>query len=158
MAEESQYSTNDFLRNHEVAAKLRDLRDFLIIAGYDESHASRYSHISSSIERLAQPIEVVRKEGRLQDIPGVGGLVASYIKEILDTGTCTKFKEWEDAAPLTVLDLVKIPGVGAKTARRLFQEFGIDSGPALRKALDDGRLNNVAGFGLKTLANMRDHV
>ena len=144
------------MTNAELAQKLRDLRDFLIIAGYEESHAARYTLISREIERMPEPIDQVAAGGRLTDIPGVGKLVASYIREILATGTCSKFKDFESSAPLSVLELVRIPGVGAKTARRLFQAFQIDSLGGLKKALDSGMLDYAEGFGPKTLATFRD--
>ena len=146
------------MTNLELADKLRDLRDFLIIAGYEESHATRYTMIARHIEKLPESVEQMRREARLDEIPGVGKLVKLYIKELLETGTCSKIQEWESQAPLTVLDLVRIPGVGAKTARMLFANHGIFSLQALRVALDEGKLNGVPGIGPKTLETMRDYV
>jgi len=146
------------MTNTELASKLRDLRDFLIIAGYEESHATRYTQIARFIEKLPEPVEEMRREGRLRDIPQVGPLIATYIKEILDTGVSSKQKDWESQAPLSVLELVRVPGLGAKTARRLFLEFGIDSVAALKYALDNGALDDAEGIGPKTLANWREHV
>jgi DNA polymerase (family 10) len=144
------------MTNSELADKLRDLRDFLIIAGYEESHATRYIQIARYIERLPEPVEVMRREGRLKEVPGVGGLIATYIKEIIDTGTCSKFADWEKEAPLSVLELVRIPSVGAKTAKRLFQEFGIDSVASLKKAIEEGRLEGAPGIGPKMIETMRE--
>jgi DNA polymerase (family 10) len=144
------------MTNQELADKLRDLRDFLIIAGYEESHALRYTQISRYIEKLPEPVETIRKEGRLKDIPQVGPLIATYIKEILEDGVSSKQREWEEHAPITVLELVRIPGVGAKTARRLFLEFGIDSLATLRLALENGILDDAQGIGPKTRQTMRE--
>jgi len=134
------------------------MRDFLIIAGYEESHATRYTMIARHIEKLPESVEQMRREGRLDEIPGVGKLIKLYIKEFIETGTSSKIKEWEDQAPLTVLELVRIPGVGAKTARMLFANYGIFSLAALKLALDEGRLNSAPGLGPKTLATMREYV
>lgn len=146
------------MTNLELADALRDLRDFLIIAGYEESHATRYTMIARSIEKMPESVEQMKREGRLDEIPGVGKLIKLYIKEFLETGTCSKIKEWESQAPLTVLDLVRIPGIGAKTARMLFANYGIFSLQALRLALDEGRLNDAPGIGPKTMATMREYV
>src|SRR5580704_3753591 len=125
------------MTNSELADKLKDLRDFLIIAGYEESHATRYTQIARYIEKLPEPIEDVNRERRLSEIPGVGKLVAQYIREIIETGVSSKQKEWEDHAPISVLELVRVPGLGPKTARKLFQEYGVDSLDKLRQA-DEG--------------------
>ena len=145
------------MTNLELANKLRDLRDFLIIAGYEESHATRYTQIARYIEKMPEPVEELRREARLDDIPGVGKLIQLYIKEILDTGKSSKQEEWEKEAPISVLELVRIPGLGAKTARRLYHDFGIYSLQALRIAIEDGKLDDQPGIGLKTLENWRKY-
>jgi DNA polymerase (family 10) len=145
------------MTNAELANKLRDLRDFLIIAGYEESHATRYTQIARYIEKLGESIEDVKHEHRLTEIPGVGKLVAQYIREIMDTGVSSKQKEWEEFAPVTVLELVRIPGLGPKTARKLFQEYGIESYAKLRQADDAGILQEVQGVGPKLIEAIRRH-
>jgi len=144
------------MTNSELAQELRDLRDFLIIAGYEESHATRYTLIARSIEKLPEPIQNLKNEGRLDEIPGVGKLIKLYIKEYLETGTCSKRAEWASQAPDSVLELVRIPGVGAKTARFLFQNYGIFSLETLKSAIEDGKLKDAPGIGPKTLATMRE--
>ncbi len=142
------------MTNAELAQELRDLRDFLIIAGYEESHATRYTLIARSIEKLPESVQVLKDEGRLDEIPGVGKLIKLYIKEYLETGTCSKRAEWASEAPDSVLELVRIPGIGAKTARFLFQNYGVHSLASLRLAIEEGKLNGAPGIGPKTLATM----
>ncbi len=146
------------MTNAELAQKLRDLRDFLIIAGYEESHATRYTQIARHIEKLPEPVEQIRREGRLQEIPGVGKLIQLYIKEILEDGVSSKQREWESQAPITVLELVRIPGVGPKRARALFGLHGIDSLAKLRLAEEAGILNDVPGLGPKLRQSIRDYL
>jgi DNA polymerase (family 10) len=137
------------MTNAELADKLRDLRDFLIVAGYEESHATRYTHIARFIDKMPEDVNELKREHRLKEIPGVGDLVKTYIKEILETGVSSKQLEWEKTAPITVLDLIKIPGLGAKTARRLFMEHGIYDLKSLKLALETGTLDDVYGIGPK---------
>lgn len=145
------------MTNSELAEKLRDLRDFLIIAGYEESHATRYTQIARYIEKLPEAIEDLNREKRLSEIPGVGKLVAQYVREILETGVSSKQKEWEPQAPITVLELVRIPGLGAKTARKLYQEYGIESFQKLLLADREGVLQEIQGIGPKMIAAIRAH-
>jgi len=146
------------MTNSELADKLRDLRDFLIIAGYEESHATRYTQIARYIEKLGEPIEDIKREHRLAEIPGVGKLVAQYIREIMDDGVSSKQKEWEQNAPITVLELVRVPGLGPKTARKLFQEYGVDSFAKLKQADEAGILQEVQGVGPKLIESIRTHL
>lgn len=137
------------MTNSELAAHLRDLRDFLIIAGYEESHAFRYTTIARYIEKMPEDVDVLRREGRLKEIPGVGPLIQTYIKEILVDGVSSKQLEWEKTTPISVLDLVRIPGLGVKTARKLYLEHGIYDLASLKLALDSGILDQVQGIGPK---------
>jgi len=151
-------STVNPMTNSELADKLRDLRDFLIIAGYEESHATRYTQIARYIEKLPESIEDINRERRLAEIPGVGKLVAQYIREIIEDGVSSKQKEWESQAPITVMELVRIPGLGAKTARKLFQEYDIDSLNKLQQADEARILPEIQGVGPKLIQAIREHI
>ena len=135
--------------NAELAQRLRDLRDFLIIAGYDESHATRYTHIARTIEKLPEPVEQMRREGRLTDIPQVGKLIALYIKEILDTGVSSKQKEWESQAPFSVVEMCRVPGLGPKTAKLLYEGCQIKSLSELKTRVSEGALDSMLSERLR---------
>lgn len=145
-------------QNDQVAEQLKQLGDFLIIGGYEESHAVRYSKLAHTISRYPEAIGQLYREGRLSEIPGVGGAIAKIVSEFLETGTCTKMEEWAKQTPKTVLELTAIPGLGAKTARTLYQVHGIESLGALREALDNGELDGVKGMGKKTIETIRQHI
>lgn len=146
------------MTNPELAQKLKDLQSFLIIAGYEESHATRYTQIARYIEKMPESVEEMRREGRLNEIPGVGKLIQTYIKEILEDGVSSKQREWEEFAPITVLELVRVPGLGPKTAQTLFQAHGIDSRAKLREAQEAGILEHVTGVGPKLRESIRAHL
>ncbi len=145
-------------RNDQIAEQIKQLGDFLIIGGYEESHATRYSKLAHTISRHPESIVRLYKEGRLGQISGVGGALAKIVNEFLETGTCTKMEEWAKQTPKTVLELTAIPGLGAKTARTLYQEHGIESLGALREALDNRGLDGVKGMGKKTIETIRQHI
>jgi len=144
------------MTNKELADKLRELRDFLIIAGYDELHAARYTQIARYVEKLPAPVE--GRDARLEEIPGVGRQVQQYIKEILETGKSSKQLEWEKFAPASVLELLKVPSLGPKTAKRLYHEFGIADLESLRVALKQRRLHGEPGIGLTTIDNWEKYL
>ena len=131
------------MTNEELAQKLRDLRDFLIIAGYEESHAFRYTHIARYLERMPESAEAMMREHRLTEIPQVGKLIAMYIREIIQTGTSSKQRDWEEHAPYSVVELCHVKGLGPKTARVLFAKFGIKSLQELKEAARGEELRAV---------------
>ncbi len=145
------------MTNAELAQRLRDLRDFLIIAGYEESHAIRYTHIARTIEKMVEPVETLRNEGRLREIPQVGPLIQTYIKEILETGVSSKQKEWEEFAPWSVVEMVRVPGLGAKTARKLYALLGVKSLSDLKSAAEEGKLSDISGIGPALINAIRNY-
>jgi len=73
----------------------------------------------------------------------------------MSDGVSSKQIEFEKDAPITVLELVRIPGLGAKTARKLFQENGIAGLTDLKAALDSGFLAEIPGIGPKMIDTIR---
>ena len=149
-------------RNDEIAAKLKELADYLVIGGYEESHAARYPKLAYVISRHPESILQIHAQGRLGEIPGVGGTIAAIIGEMIETGTCRKMEapiqEGSTNPPRTVLEMTAIPRFGAKMARTLYQEYGIDSLETLKSALDAGLLDTVPGMGKKTADTVRQYL
>ncbi len=145
-------------RNDWLAEKLNELYDILVIGGYDESHAARYPRLAHAISRYPISIDTLNAEDRLGEIPGVGEIVATIIRQTLERGTSDKFEEWAKDTPLSVLELSKIPRLGAKTLRMLYAEHGVDSVASLKHALESGRMNGIPGIGPKMIATMREFV
>ncbi len=146
-------------RNDEVAATVKQLGEYLIIGGYPEDHASRYSQIAHTISRWPDLIDELANAEKLDSLPGVGGVITGYLDEIIRTGTTEKFNDdqYGQPPPRSVLELTAIERLGAKTARMLYQDHSIDSLKSLKKALDGQTLKGVKGIGPKMLQTMTDH-
>lgn len=138
-------------RSDEVASIVKSLGERLIIGGYPEDHAKRYAQIAHTISRWPDSIDKLANQNKLDSLPGVGGIITGYLEEIVTTGTTVKFEDdqYGPPPPRTVLELTTIDRLGAKTARMLYQEYGIDSLAALCEALSDGQLDSVKGLGPK---------
>ena len=143
-------------RNDEVAAVVKQLGEYLIIGGYPEDHAKRYGQLAHTISRMPELIDTLYKNEQLGTIAGVGGIITSYIEEIVRTGTTGKFKDHQygKPPPLSVLELTAINNLGAKTARTLYQDQGIDSMKSLCKALAEGKLTGIRGIGPKMIESI----
>ena len=91
-------------------------------------------------------------QGRLiEEIPGAGEVVAKMVEEFLETGTTAKLDEFAGDTPRTVVELVPISGLGAKTIKRLYEEVGVDSLVSLRAAIDEGKLTGFKGIGKENI-------
>ncbi|MEO1526491.1 MAG: helix-hairpin-helix domain-containing protein [Planctomycetota bacterium] len=147
--------------NDAIAEKLKELYDFLVIGNYEESHAARYPRLAHTLSRHPESVLAMRDEGRLKSLPGVSEIIEQILLELLETGTCRKMDEGDEfftPPPRSVLELTKIPRLGAKTARVLFQDHGIDGLGALKVALDTGQLAEIKGVGKGMIATIRKHL
>lgn len=145
--------------NDEIANRLIELHTLLIIADYPEDHASRYPRLAHSISRFPESVADLVEQGRLQEeIGGVGEIVETIITEYLQTGTCSKIQEYAGDIPQTVVELVPVPGLGAKTIKRLYEDIGIVSLASLRSAIDEGKLKGFKGIGKKTMDKIEEYL
>lgn len=145
--------------NDEISLRLLELHTFLIIKDYPEDHAARYPRLAHSISRFPESIADLVEQGRLQEeIGGVGEIVETIITQYLQTGTCSKIHEYGEDIPDTIAELVPIPGLGAKTIKRLYQDVGVVSLASLRSAIDEGKLKGFKGIGKKTMEKIEMYI
>lgn len=85
----------------------------------------------------------------LRDIPGIGKDLAARIREIADTGGAEYHRELVAEFPPTVLDLLRLQGVGPKTVATLYRELGVRTLEDLRQAATEGRIRALRGMGAK---------
>ena len=97
----------------------------------------------------------VRQEGRLREIPSIGPGIAAAIEQTLESGTFIAHSELIGRFPESLIELTTIPGIGAKTAVRLFQELGIENLNELESALAAGTIRAHKGLGARTEATVR---
>lgn len=142
-----------WVRNDAVGVIVKQLGDYLIIGGYPEDHAKRYAQLGHMISRWPESIDEIAGSDNLNSLPGVGGVITGYLDEIIKTGTTEKFNDdqYGPPPPRSVLELTEIERLGAKTARMLYQEHGIDSLKALCKKSKKGELKGIKGIGPKML-------
>ena len=145
--------------NDEISNRLLELHTFLIIADYPEDHASRYPRLAHSISRFPESVADLVDQGRLiEEIGGVGQIVETIIIQYLETGTCSKIQEYAGDIPQSIAELVPIPGLGAKTIKRLYEDVGVVSLASLRTAIDEGKLKGFKGIGKKTLDKIEGYL
>lgn len=146
--------------NDALAKKLKQLHDYLVIGGYDESHAARYPRLAHLISRYPESVEGLNEQERLESIPGVSSIIATIIREMIETGTCTKMERGDEfftPPPKSVLELTAVRRLGAKTAKMLYQDYGIASFEALREAAENGSLREIKGIGKSMVDTILNH-
>lgn len=148
MAEKTQGAVR--LSNREVAAALTDVADRLQILEANRFRIIAFQNAAEAIRSLGREIHALHAEGALQSISGVGKGIADALDELLTTGRVEEFDKLAEQVPAGVIEMIHIPDVGPKTAKRLWQELGITSVEELRAAAEQGKIRDLKGFGVKS--------
>jgi len=133
------------LKNNEVAELLDKLGELVEANGEDRFKVIAYHRAATSIRNMGEDVEQMWREQRLQDIKYVGEGIAKKIDEYLRTGKLQLLERLREQTPPGAPALTKVQGVGPRTAFHLSHDLGITSVEALKKALEQGRLD--AEFG-----------
>jgi DNA polymerase (family 10) len=134
---------------YQVAAVLYEIADLLDLQGVAFKPVA-YRRAARNIEALEDDFEKIVAEGRLKDIPGVGDAMTKKIEELVTTGELRYLKQLRSEVPAGLVDLLRVPDVGPKTAMILYKELGISSIDQLKDAVLNHRLLGIKGFGEKT--------
>ncbi len=141
--------------NAEIAERFREIADLLDVLG-ERFKPEAYRRAARSLDDLPEDISAYAARGKLRQIPGIGEALAAKVEEYLRDGRIAYRDRLAAEIPSGVVALMKLPGLGPKTARRLWVELQIDGPQALREAIDAGRLAGVKGFGDRKVALFRE--
>ena len=134
------------MKNIEVAELLIEIADYLEFA--DDTYRVRaYRKAALVIEGLSEDIEQVWKDGRLEELPGIGEGIAKKIDEFLKTGKLKHLDELKKKTPVDMESLGRIEGMGPKTILKLYRELKIKNVAGLEKAAKQGKIQKIEGLG-----------
>lgn len=145
------------MKNEEVAARLFEIADLLDVLG-ERFKPEAYRRAARSIESLAEGVDAVAARNALREVPGVGEAIDEKVRELLRTGSIPYLERLRREIPAGLRELMRLPGLGPKTARRFWTEFGIEGPAELASAIDAGKLTGAKGFGPKKIAQLRSAV
>ena len=134
--------------NKQVAQVLAQIADLLEIKDENAFKVRAYRTAAETIATWPQAVASLDDQG-LRGIPGIGKDLAARIKELATTGTLTYHQELLAQFPPTILDLLRLQGVGPKTVATLYSELNIRTVDELATAAKDGRLRSLKGMGAK---------
>ena len=135
------------MENPEVAQLFEEIADLLEIQNANPFRVRAYRNAARTVRDLAQPLKEMTA---LDELPGIGKDLADKITTILKTGDLPMRQELYGQVPKGLLELLKVPGLGPKKARSLYEELQIDSLDKLRQAAEQHRISVLKGFGAKT--------
>ena len=109
-----------------------------------------YQNAARSIETWGGSVGDLREDATLEKIPGIGKAIAGVIKDLVESGKSPVLEDLRAQFPAGILDLFKLPGLGAKKIKALHEQLQIGSIDELRVACETGRLSQLTGFGKTT--------
>ncbi|MBU1937731.1 DNA polymerase/3'-5' exonuclease PolX [bacterium] len=135
---------------HDAAETLRFYATLLELTEDTPFRARAYAGAARSLETLDEPWEELARSGRIAEIRGIGKGLAAALKQFAETQALPELDELRMQVPDGVLDLLRLPGLGTKKARALWQQLHIASLGQLEFACRVNRLIDLPGFGFKT--------
>jgi DNA polymerase (family X) len=140
--------------NAEIAAALEELGILYELDGAVKYRVLAYSTAAKAIRESPVSVAELAGAGRATEIPGVGKTLAEKIDALLETGEIPAAVKLKAKFPPTLIEVTRVPGVGPKTARRLFEELEISSMEDLKAAAEAERVRHVKGLGAKAEENI----
>ncbi len=142
------------MTNAEIAAALEELGVLYELDGAVKYRVLAYGTAAKAIRESPVSVAELAREGRATEIPGVGKTLAEKIAALLETGEIPAAAKLKAKFPPTLIEVTRVPGVGAKTARRLHEELGVASIEDLRAAAEGERIRDLKGLGPKAETNV----
>src|ERR687891_219436 len=140
--------------NAEIAYALSELGTLYELDGAVRYRVIAYHEAARVIRDSPVSVEELAREGRATELPGIGKTLEEKILTRVDTGSIPAAAKLKQRFPPSLVEVTDVPGLGARTARRLYDELGIASLEQLREAAESGRLRGVRGLGPKAEENV----
>ena len=136
------------MNNPQVARIFEGIAGLLEMKGEQRFTVVAYQRVARTIDQLPTELDQMLRDGQdLKAIPGVGKAISKKISELVSTGKLDFFERLRSEFPDGILEVMRVPGVGPKTAKRLWDELGVTSVSQLEGAVLDGSLASLPRMG-----------
>jgi DNA polymerase (family 10) len=143
------------VHNTDIAAIFEEIADLLEIENANPFRVRAYRNAARTLQGLRRDVADAVQDGTLtMKIPGVGTDLAARIVEIVTTGKCQALERLRKSLAPGLPELLKLPGLGPKRVGALYHELDVHTPEQLYRALKDGRVSELHGFGAKTVARL----
>jgi len=135
--------------NTEIAAALDELGDLYELDGAIIHRIVAYRNAAKAVRDAPVSVAALARLGRANELPGIGAIIQEKVLALADDGVIPAAVKLRAKFPPGLIEITRLPGLGPKRARRLFDELGIDSLEALRSAAEQHTIRGLKGFGPK---------
>jgi DNA polymerase (family 10) len=136
-------------RNPDVAAQFDLLADLLEIGGDDAFRVVAYRRAANRIRETAGPVAQLALEGRAKELSGIGKTIEEKIVQIVESGEIEALAKRRAQIPEGVVHFMRLPGLGPKSAAKIWRELGVSTLDELKTAAEQERVRTLPGLGVK---------
>jgi len=137
-------------RNPDLAAQFDLLADLMELEGADGFRVVAYRRAATRIRETGSSVAKLALEGRARELQGIGKTIEQKIVEAVEDGEIHALTKRKAEVPVELASFLHLPGLGPKTARRIWRELGVSTLDGLRAAAEAGHLRGLAGLGPKS--------
>jgi DNA polymerase (family 10) len=137
-------------RNVDVAEQLELLADLLELEGEASFRVLAYRRAATRIRETAGSVAELALAGRAKELQGIGKTIEEKIVQVVEDGEMHALTKRKKIVPPEVVSFMRLPGLGPKTAARIWQELGVTTIEELKRAAEQEQLRTLAGLGAKT--------
>ncbi len=141
-------------RNADVADQLELLADLTEIGGEDSFRVNAYRRAAQRVRETATPVAQLALEGRAKELQGIGKTIEEKIVEIVEDGEIHALTKRKALVPAELVLFTRLPGLGPKSARKIWQQLGITTLAELKEAAAAERLRTLPGIGARLEENV----
>lgn len=139
------------VKNADIAAAFEQIADLLELQNANPFRVRAYRNAARIVGELKLDLAATIAAGRpLPKLPGIGTDLEAKLREFATTGRIGALERLKKEVPAGVAELLKLPGLGPKRVRALYEELHVHTLPQLLRAARDGRIRSLPGFGAKT--------
>lgn len=142
----------------DVAAALDEIGTLLELKGENDFKCRAYHTAARTVSQLDGDLRQLVAANRLGEVRGVGEALREKIATLATTGRLPYLEELRASLPAGLFDILKLPGVGPKKVRALYDRLGVDSIEKLKAACDAGEVAKLKGFGDKTQQRIQEGI
>jgi DNA polymerase (family 10) len=142
------------IRNADIAAAMEELATLYELDGAVRFRVLAYREAARVIRTSPVSVAELAREGKATDLPGIGKTLQEKIVALADTGEIPAAAKLKAKFPATLVAVTRLPGVGAKTARRLHDELGVTNLDDLKEAAEAQKIRGLKGLGAKVEENV----
>ena len=137
-------------RNEELADQLELLADLSELEGEDSFRVLAYRRAATRIRETGGPVAQLALDGKAKELTGIGKTIEDKIVQVVELGEMEALTKRKLLVPPEVVKFMRLPGLGPKTARRIWKELGVTTIAELKAAAEQERLRVLTGLGARS--------